>query len=185
MTFLALLMLRLAADPVPVEGTERARVSIFTLEESAPTDQPILEDDAWRPLPHLRYEDPGTPSIASRNGTEFPAGSEAEPFAWRETALLARSKFRSLLDPLEAIVDLNYLRGSWDRRASEVSVTTDLSTLANSLGAPLSPGVFLGICVDLLEFPEREGGRLPLLDSRHGTLRPGDVSTGFGLTLGF
>ncbi len=93
--------------------------------------------------------------------------------------------FRSLLDPLEALVDLKRLRGSWDRRASEVSVSTDLSAVANSLGAPLAAGVFLGICVDLLEFPERDGGRLPLLDPRHGALRAADVSTGFGLTLGF
>jgi hypothetical protein len=179
MKFLLLLALKLAMVPVPLEGTERSRVSLFTLEETADTDRPILEEESWLPFPHLRYDDGGTPPVVRREGFE------AESFEWRAASVPERLKFRSLLDPLEAIIDLKHLSSSWDRAASEVTVTTDLSTLANSVGAPLGAGVFLGICVDLLAFPERDGGRLPLLDPRHGALRPGDISTGFGLTLGF
>jgi hypothetical protein len=185
MKFLLLLALKLTTGTVPVEGTEEARMHLLSLEEPAPAHRPMIEDDLWRPIPHLRLEDWGTTVHEGREQAELFSGSEAPSFHWRELALPEHLTFRSLLDPLEAFVDFKRLRSTWDRRTSEVSVSTDLSTVANSLGAPLSAGVFLGICVDLLEFPERDGGRLPLLDPRHGALRPADVSTGFGLTLGF
>lgn len=184
MKFLVLLALKLATG-TPLEGAEDARGHLLTLEGPGPVERPMIDDDRWRPFPYLRLEDWGTPSLDSRERAELFPSSETPTFHWRELALPERLVFQSLLEPLEALVDFKRLRSSWDRRTSEVSVSTDLSTVANSLGAPVLPGVFLGICVDLLEFPERDGGRLPLLDPRHGALRPADVSTGFGLTLGF
>ncbi len=57
MTFLALLALKLAAGPVPPEGTEAARARVLTLEEPIPVDRPTVEEEAWRPFPYLRLED--------------------------------------------------------------------------------------------------------------------------------
>jgi len=185
MKFFLLLGLSLVAGLRTAEGREETRDGLFTLDGPALDSSTRFEEDAWRPFPHLRYEGGGTAASPRGYGDGLPPGSRGEPFDWREVALPKRSMFQSILDPLESIVESKHVRVSWDRAASEVSFSRDLSTLANSLGATLSAGAFLGICVDLLEFPECDGGRLPQIDPRHGELRPGNISTGFGLTLGF
>jgi hypothetical protein len=187
MKFLLLLGLKLTAGAAPFEDAADSREFPFTLEDPAVVVEPIVVEDAWRPFPHLRYEDWGAYSAEDRRWLAPAAESRGEPFDWRSVHIPAAQKygqFDVLLEPLDALV-AEHLRGTWDRGASEASVSTDLSAWVNSLGAPLGGSIFLGLRIDLISYEESDGRRLPLIDPRHGAPRPNYVSTGVGLTLGF
>jgi hypothetical protein len=185
MKFFLLLGLAVVAGPFAVEGRTEARDPLFSLDGPALESPVPAEEDAWSPFPYLRYDDWGAPLTERRAVEGLHAGWGGESFDWREASLPERSALHRLLEPLDALVGLEHVRGSWDRAASEGSVTTDLTSWANSLGAPLSGRAFLGICVDLLSYEECDGGRLPLIDAKHGSARPNYLTTGVGLTLGF
>ncbi len=153
----------------------------------SPKDSVLEAEEAWRPCPFLRLDE----EDASPIGRPLPdlrspiSPLPREPFHWRLSALPGGSAIRALLDPIDSLVGFEHLRSTWEGGRSDVTVTTDVSDWINSLGAPLGGNCVLGPHVDLASFEECDGGRLPLLDFRHGTPRPGMVSAGFSLTIGF
>jgi hypothetical protein len=154
-----------------------------------------LPEDSWEPCPFLRYEEglfPGLTrsssavlSIDRSDDAGLLPGPWREPFDWREAAPRERSAFRRFLEPIDRVVGLGNLHGSWETGSSQVSVSSDLSSWVDSLGAPLAGRVSLGLHVDMLGFEEADGGRLPLIESRRSGPRATFLSTGVGLTLGF
>jgi hypothetical protein len=145
-------------------------------------------EEPWQPCPFLRYEDEAlvdpSRSVSERtpfdssSGLDLPRELMTEPYEWRDA-------IRFFLDPVEAIVGPGTLRGSWDERVKEASVSTSLSRWVEALRTPLGRRIFLGVNVDLLGFEEYEGRRFSMIDPRHGSPRITFLSTGFGLTLGF
>lgn len=191
-------MLGLAILAGSAAGVAEAGESFFLSHagEISATADPRPVEDAWEPCPFLRYDEGGFPGLTRSRSGDRPLsdpfddagplpGFGREPFDWREAAPRERSAFRVLLEPLDAALGLATLRGSWGKGGSEVSVSTDLSSWVDSLGAPLGGRVSLGLHVDMLGFEEGDGGRLPLIEPRHVGSRAAFVSTGVGLSLGF
>ena len=166
----------------------------------AGTPEQASRENVWLPCPCLQYEDEGMSGAQRRtslllhpdrtsqedpDGLRLPSASTTDAFHWRETALPGRSPVWFLLNSLDALVGLENIHVSVSKGVSEVSVSTKLSTLLESLGTPLDQSIFLGIHVDLLGFDEFEATPWALLDARHGTPRVSYLSTGIGVTFKF
>jgi hypothetical protein len=119
--------------------------------------------------PSLSFEEEG---LEQRAMVPSLGGFEAATFAWREAKRSTQG-------------EMDGFRMTWDARAPEGSGSPTLSSVLESLGRRVSDRLFLGVTVDRLGFEEYEGGRVAILDPRHGTPRMNTLATGVGLTLGF